>query len=304
MRFSTPIGPVLVIGEVLFDVFPDQRRLGGAPFNVAWHLHQMRVPVLFVSRVGDDDAGREILDFARSAGFPTEGIQIDRDHPTGEVRVQLDENGGHRFEILPDRAYDYLEMTPWLQAQARRRVPLVYFGTLIQRHEVSAALVQEAVRLFQKESTLMVDLNLRPPFYNREVVARTLDAADLLKLNDEELIEVKKLLGWSGKGREIIQRVLLEFHLGNICLTMGPEGSLWFAAGKPEPWRQADLVLDDFVDSVGAGDAFAAVMALGFLANWPRQTILDQASAFAGRICTIPGALPSDPSFYDDLRLE
>ena len=103
MRQHRPLGPVLVIGEVLFDQFTDHRRLGGAPFNLAFHLHQMGIPVKFISRVGDDNAGREILEFADQHGFPTEGIQIDPDHPTGEVRVTLDASGIPEFEILPGR---------------------------------------------------------------------------------------------------------------------------------------------------------------------------------------------------------
>jgi len=304
MRITTPLGPVLVIGEVLFDVFPDQRRLGGAPFNFAWHLHHLGVKVNFISRVGDDDSGAEILDFARQAGFPTEGIQVDPDHPTGEVRVTMEEGGGHRFEILPERAYDFLEPGSWLQTYKRNAPAYVYFGSLIQRGPVASATVQEVVRWFRTRSTFVIDLNLRAPFYNREVVERTLNTADLLKLNDEELIEVSRLFDWKGGLEKLAAQLLAHFRVGNLCLTRGDRGSLWFAAGQPQPWRCSGFGTEEFVDSVGAGDAFAAMMALGFLVDWPRLSVLERASAFAARVCSIPGALPSDPEFYQPYRFQ
>ena len=123
---------VIVLGEILIDVFPDDRRIGGAPFNFAFHLKQMGVPVRFITRVGDDADGRQILARLRSAGFETADVQIDPHHPSGTVRVALDDDGVPRFTICEDVAYDHLDLTA--APTADRHAPrMIYFGSLVQR---------------------------------------------------------------------------------------------------------------------------------------------------------------------------
>ena len=302
MRQHRPLGPVLVFGEVLFDQFPDHRRLGGAPFNYAFHLHQMGIPVKFVSRVGSDDAGKEILEFARQNDFPTEGIQVDPDHPTGEVRVTLDSSGVPKFDILPERAFDYIVLNPHIESLWDQEIPFIYFGTLIQRHTVSAQTLKKILETFYSRSTLMSDLNLRAPFYNREVVEFSMNIGDLIKISDGELHEIKSLLQISASRNGLIQHLLEQFGLGFICITRGREGSELFVNGDPNRVRVPAIENVEVVDTVGAGDAYTAMLTAGYLASWPRQSMLEQATRFASRICGIPGALPEDKQFYQELR--
>ena len=302
MRQHRPLGPVLVFGEVLFDQFPDHRRLGGAPFNYAFHLHQMGIPVKFISRVGNDDAGKEILEFARQHDFPTDGIQIDPDHPTGEVRVTLDASGVPEFEILPDRAFDYIAINPHIESLWDQEIPFIYFGTLIQRHTVSAQTLKKILETFYSRSTLMSDLNLRAPFYNREVVEFSMGIGDLIKISDGELREIKNLLQIPTSQNGLIQHLLEKFKLGFICITRGREGSELFVNGDPNPIGCPAIESAEVVDTVGAGDAYTAMLTAGYLASWPRQSMLEQATRFASMICSIPGALPEDKQFYREFR--
>ncbi|MFQ5481665.1 MAG: PfkB family carbohydrate kinase, partial [Nitrospinaceae bacterium] len=304
MRLSTPLGTVLVMGEVLFDVFPDGPRLGGASFNFACHLHRLGIPVRFISRVGNDKAGRDILDFARNWGFPTEGIQTDQEHATGEVKVVMTPDGGHDFEIMPDRAFDYIEMNPHLDALLAEEISCVYFGTLIQRHAVSRGTLQTLTKRLRARSRFIVDLNLRAPFFSRELIEETLHAADLLKVSAEELDQLRDLFKEKDTRSRFPETLLRKFRLGNLCVTRGSNGCVWYEVGQEKPTLAASVPCAEFADAVGAGDGFAAMMTAGLLAGLPRQTVLELACHFASRICAVQGALPAAPAFYQPFRFE
>jgi fructokinase len=133
---------ILVIGEILFDIFPNYRRLGGAPFNFAYHLKNFGFEVRFISRIGIDDAGKEILHKLELARFNLDDIQVDDDHPTGSVDVQLDKGGAPQFHIIPDVAYDYIEFIPGYHANLINEARIIYFGSLVQRSEAGYENVQ------------------------------------------------------------------------------------------------------------------------------------------------------------------
>lgn len=296
----------VVFGEVLFDIFPGEKCLGGAPFNFAFHLHGLGVPVVFVSRVGGDELGQSILDYASARGFPVEGIQVDPSHATGEVQVSLDALGNPEFKILRDRAYDYIEQNAFVSSLLKQEPSLIYFGSLAQRNSVSANAIQNFLRTFSGRSTLFMDLNLRAPFYNRGIIESSLEFCDILKVSGEELEELKTILalGNDASHQDIVNHIQSQYKIQWTCVTKGSDGSELYEAGTPAPIVQPASPPERIQDTVGAGDAFSAMLAFGFLNNCPKPLALERASLFASKVCSIKGALPKDSDFYLPFRVE
>lgn len=286
----------LVIGEILFDVFPGYRRLGGAPFNVAFHLRHFGLPVRFFSRVGADPEGEEIRVFLAGNGFRLDDVQIDSAHPTGNVRVELDDRGVPQFDIVANVAYDYLEPAPAIDASMDDNADMVYFGTLIQRTEVGYRTVQQLLRHRASGTQCFYDVNLRPKCFNRRIVQDSLQQADHVKLNEQELKTLQDMFGWAGTGTDAAQRIVEANELRTLSLTRGEAGSEMFTAAghfTASPPRSVRVV-----DTVGAGDGYAAVMIAGLLQGWHPERILRSAAEFAAKICEIEGAIPTDESLY------
>jgi len=288
---------VLVAGEILFDVFPRYKRLGGAPFNVAFHLHKLGLPSCFISRIGKDNEGIDILDILKQRGFPISHIQIDHHYPTGKVLVKLDSRGVPTFNILPDAAYDYIEYNDSV-ATALKSTNLIYFGSLIRRTETGFSTLQTLLKEKNPDTVCLYDVNLRPGGYNKKVVTQSLQYSNVLKLNEEELEVIKGLLGFQGGSRVFIDFLMKEYSLDMISLTRGEKGSDLYTQNSHHSIgieKQTEVV-----DTVGAGDAYTAVLAIGYLKRWKPEKILEQASTFAGGICQIKGAIPADDHFYEN----
>tara|TARA_B100000686_G_C16652249_1_gene896218 strand:- start:79 stop:993 length:915 start_codon:yes stop_codon:yes gene_type:complete len=292
------LGKVLVLGEVLFDVFEDERKLGGAPFNFSYHLHHLGIPTTFVSRVGRDKMGLEILDFIKKQGWLEGGLQIDPEKPTGEARVSPYAFGGPRFEILIDRAWDYIENGDFLESL--ETPSLIYFGTLAQRGSVSRQTIIKYLKNKKDESTVFLDLNLREPFYDFGIVENSLSICDILKVNARELDVIRSLLDldYYFGTNSLVDHLHREYDIAGIYVTRGDQGCEFYERGEPIPLKQPASLTDEFQDSVGAGDAFSAVLALGTMRKWEAEVILARASLFASKICTIKGSLPSTLDFY------
>jgi fructokinase len=282
--------PICVFGEVLFDRFPDGHSvLGGAPFNVAWHLSAFGEAPYFCSAVGDDEPGQRIREAMVDWGMDTGGLRTDPDHPTGEVAVTL-AGGEPSYAILPDRAYDHIR-----ELRGGLHCDLLYHGTLALRGDVSAQTL-DAVKAGQPKQVFL-DVNLRDPWWDRDQVLALVGGADWIKLNRDEL----DLLGGSlTTGGDLTARAeaFRETHgLAGVILTLGGEGALGLTAGEP-PVRVAPPADITVVDTVGAGDAFASVSILGIRHGWPLATTLSRAQAFAARIVGQRGATTSDPARY------
>lgn len=291
---------ILSIGEILFDMFPRGRRLGGAPFNFAFHLHHLDGPVRFLSRIGDDAEGRAILGFLEAQGFPTGDLQLDRVNPTGRVAVTLDEAGSPQFDILTGMAYDALEPTPAIAAYVAGGCRLVYFGSLIQRTRRGAGTVQRILAQRSAGTQCLFDVNLRPGCYTAGILRDSLRAADVLKLNAEELARLGAMEALEGGVDDRVAALQERFAIETVALTRGAEGSSLFVGGtRYDAQPPAEVVVKD---TVGAGDAFAAVLAMGVLRSWPAARTLARATRLAAAICGIDGAVPSDPAFYDRFR--
>jgi len=295
MSSTVPTGRPILIGEVLFDCFPDGSRvLGGAPFNVAWHLQAMGLEPLLVSRVGTDALGERILTAMQEWGMDTSAIQRDPDRPTGTVEVSLDD--GPRFDIVPDRAWDALDGRLASAALSEIDGALLYHGTLIARSEVSATAVQ-TVRAMSG-LPVFLDVNLRDPWWTAAAVRRLLFGTRWLKLNADELEALEE------ETRDLslperLRAARVRYALDTVVLTRGEAGATAVSADgaidgtAPQP--------PTLVDSVGAGDAFSAVWIAGLLNGWPWRITFDRAMAFASLVCGHRGAVIPDRSVYSSL---
>lgn len=300
-QLSPEAGPTTIVlfGEVLVDCFPDREVQGGAPFNVAHHLLGLGraagiAPVL-VTRIGKDERGRQLLASIQAAGLAIDGVQQDSLHPSGQVRVTMDENG-HQFEIAPDQAWDFIHTEMARLVALSLRPQWVYFGTLAQRAASRSAL---RALLRASQARTFLDINLRDPWVRKDVLRWSLGKADVVKVNEEELHRVAHMMGQgSGAPKLLGERLLHAFSLGQLLVTQGEKGAWllknngeYLHSGTPTP-------VVDPVDTVGAGDGFASVFLLGLTQGWPLDQTLARAHRFAGEICRLRGAIPESDAFY------
>ena len=288
-----PANSITIFGEALFDCFPDGSRiLGGAPFNVAWHLQGLGAEPLFVSRIGRDAAGAELLEAMQNHGMRQNGMEIDAARPTGSVAVSID-NGQPSYHILEEQAYDYIAAP---ELPIGHESGLLYHGSLALRHSVSRATFEQIKR--QWRGPVFFDVNLRAPWWNADDIQKWIDGADWLKLNDEELA----LLLPDGHTIDSKLRLLQQrYDLRGVVVTRGEHGALALSdSGEFVEVKPASSVV--VLDTVGAGDAFAAVLLLGIDRGWPLAPTLARAQDFASVIVGQRGATVSDPEFYRRFR--
>ena len=291
---------ILITGEILFDLFKDRRRLGGAPFNFAFHLKKLGCDVRFVSRVGRDDLGKEILAFLTDHRFDITDIQVDADLPTGTVQVDVTEHG-HDFTITQNTAWDRIEFDHRVRSLLAQGPELVYFGSLVQRTTPGQTLIQRILDRKPPETRVFCDINLRPASYSAAVIRTCLSGTDILKLNKEELKAAAGDAVESGSTAEAAARGLMAKHrIRRIILTLGPDGSTWITPDTVQHSPAAPV--KQIRDTVGAGDAYAAMSAAGLLKNLPTAVCMDLASEFAAHICTLEGALPKNDHIYRKFR--
>ncbi len=286
-------GP-MIFGEVLFDCFPDGSRVaGGAPFNVAWHLQGFGLQPLFISRIGKDDAGSEILTMMRDWGMNSTGIQLDSTYPTGQVAITLQQDGQPAFEIVPDQAYDYIDVREQM-VDAAVTAPLVYHGSLAMRNSTSRETCHAICE--RSRGKIFIDINLRAPWWKMDDVSGFFDSANIVKLNDEELGLVSGRKIDKGNQQEAATELFQEHDLEMLIVTCGENGA-WILT-ENEVIKGEPVPADGIVDTVGAGDAFSAVTIYGLQRGWPEKQILDRALAFASAVCEIRGATSRDRRFY------
>lgn len=287
----------LIFGEVLFDAFPDGSLiLGGAPFNVAWHLQGLGLRPLFISRVGTDDAGKRVRAAMRDWGMDASGLQYDDERSTGRVSVNL-ERGQPAFEILPAQAYDRIDADAALDAVDGEEIGLIYHGTLALRDPPSRAALHalhENLRVPR-----CVDLNLRAPWWNETVLASALCGAHWVKISDAELRAIAGI-GDDSSLREQARRLHRQHDIAALIVTLGERGAL--IVTPDELIESPAAPIDRFVDAVGAGDAFAAVALVGMARGWPMVRTLTRALEFAAWICGVRGATAADRERYAGYR--
>ena len=287
---------ILAIGEILYDIFPDYQVLGGAPFNVAVHLRKLGVPVQFFSRTGRDSNGAAIRKAAKEIGFSVKDIQRDQRHPTGTVDVKLDQSGKPAFAIIDDVAYDYLAYNKAIKTALSQEPDIIYFGTLVQRRPKGYKTIQRILNEKRENSRCVYDVNLRPHCYSKEIIESSLSGTHVLKLNDEELDELQGMFNHRGSQESFTHRLFESYPVEMIALTMGGRGAALIT--PHDRYEAAPYPVKTIADTVGAGDAFAAILAMGILRSWKPQQILDNALFFASGICGVKGAIPQDNDIY------
>lgn len=291
---------IISIGEILFDIFPGYKRMGGAPFNFAFHIKQLGFPTRFISRIGNDTEGEIISEKLQQYGFELDCLQTDETFPTGKVLVSIDENGTPDFTILPNTAYDNLEFNDSIKTMLDETVDLIYIGSLIQRSDNGFATIQHIIKQKQPYTKLLYDVNLRPQCYKKTIIIESLKHTDVLKVNDDELHTIKDMLGFEKTNEEFVEFLFNQFSIEMIALTRGAQGSELFTKNQHAVYRSYGLA--NIIDTVGAGDGFAAILAIGYLRKWHPDKILSIATAFASQICKIEGAIPLDVNFYEKFK--
>jgi fructokinase len=278
-----------VFGEALFDHFLDgSRALGGAPFNVAWHLQAFGLSPRFISRIGDDPPGHEITVLMDAWGMSRRTLQTDCERPTGSVRVLI-HDGEPNYEIVADCAYDFIDGK---LLDEKSTEGILYHGSLAVRNPVARSALQATKALHQGK--IFIDVNLRPPWWERETLLPMLHDADWVKLNEAELAELCP--GYADL-ETAMQSFCAQFDLETLVVTRSEKGSVacdkrqHFVAIKP-PASTA------VIDTVGAGDAFAALLLVGLSTQWPLEATLERAQAFACALVGRRGATVADREFY------
>lgn len=282
------------IGEVLWDLLPSGPQLGGAPANFAYHAHALGARASVVTRVGNDTLGSEIRMRFKQLGIPDETVQVDETAPTGTVTVSLSGNGIPHFDIREEVAWDRLSVTESALATVRE-ADAICFGTLVQRSEPARISVQRLVTAASPGALRVFDVNLRQNFFSRGLIGESLRLANVLKLNERELLILAELFGLSGSTRHKIEALAQRFELRLIALTRGPAGSLLFQAGQ---WSDCPSVPIKIIDTVGAGDAFTAALVMGLLRKMPLDEINVLADEIARYVCSCAGATPPLPEQF------
>jgi fructokinase len=277
---------VTCIGELLWDVLPSGRKLGGAPANVAYHLSRLGVPVRLVTRVGRDESGLAAEHELQSKSLPTGDLQWDDALPTGTARVNLDASGQADYRFETPAAWDAIalpEFTP----------EVLVFGSLAQRDARSRRTVRQ---LAAGTPVCVYDVNLRPPYTALEHVVETLPLATIVKLNEDEAGQLAGALGWRDSLPALAEALAARYGLRAVCITRGAAGAALWADGR---WFDAPAVPIASPDSVGAGDAFLAALVRGWLVGNEPLHVLEQANRIGAYVASRPGAMPDYDSGAD-----
>ncbi len=280
------------MGEALWDVLPEGKKIGGAPANFAYHVSQFGLPSMAVSAVGDDVLGKEIRENFTSKELKHHLATVP--YATGTVQVELDPNGVPQYEIKENVAWDNIPWTPELEEIARN-TKAVCFGSLAQRNVVSRETIGRFLDTMPRgeDSLVVFDVNLRQGFYTKEILCESMQRCNVLKINDEELVTVSRMFGYPGIDLQDKCWILLgKYNLKMLILTCGINGSYVFTPGNVsfQPTPKVEVA-----DTVGAGDSFTAA----FVASILRGKSVAEAHSLAVRtsafVCTQNGAMPTLP---------
>lgn len=288
---------VIGMGEALWDVLPDGKKIGGAPANFAYHVSQFGIPSLAISAIGDDALGKELLE-----NFDAKEVKYHIDtvpYPTGTVQVELDEAGVPQYEIKENVAWDNIPATEELKSIAADTKAFC-FGSLAQRNIVSRTTINEFLLAIPKENDPLIvfDVNLRQSFYTKEVLCNSMKACNILKINDEELVTVSRMFGYPGIDLQDKCWILLgKYNLKMLILTCGINGSYVFTPGEvsflPTP-------MVEVADTVGAGDSFTAAFIASILRGKSVPEAHHKAVTTSAFVCTQHGAMPVLPADITD----
>ena len=287
-----PRGEILCVGELLWDALPAGLFLGGAPFNVACHLRAAGAAVTMITRVGADQLGDEARRRVARFGVSTDLVQVDTSLPTGFVRVTVADDGNAAYDILEPAAWDNLETTRTLLERADAAQAVV-FGTLAQRGGVTRDTLR---RILDTRALKVLDVNLRPPYDDREIIRDSLRRADVVKLNEEEMQRLASWLDLRGDLQRTAAALAETFHCYTVCVTRGPHGAALWRDGR---WSEHPGFEVEVRDTVGSGDAFLAVFLAGLLNGADDEALLHHANLIGAYVATQHGAVPADQPAHE-----
>lgn len=277
---------IVGLGEILWDVFPERKILGGAPTNFAYHISQFGFNGYTVSAIGDDLLGKEILDNLEKKQL---NYLIEKtDFPTGMVKVNVDSWGIPQYEICEGVAWDNIPFTPRI-ANLAKETQVVCFGSLAQRNEVSRKTISTFLDNMPEDSIKIFDINLRLNYYNQEIIENSLKRANILKINDEEVVKVAHLFKWELSEKEVCKHLLSNYNLDILILTKGTEGS-WVFTPKEESFLPTPKIT--IADTVGAGDSFTAAFIASHLHGRCLVASHQLAVEVSAYVCQQHGAMP------------
>lgn len=286
---------IVGLGEILWDVFPSGKVLGGAPANFAYHINQAGHEGFVISSIGNDDLGNEILDHLTNINLPH--LIQHTDYPTGTVKVTLNLKGIPSYKITDKVAWDFIEFSPAVEELAKKTAAVCY-GTLAQRNYVTRSTFFRFFKSMPAESLKIYDINLRQNFYSKNIIEESLFVADILKINDEELNTLSDLFHVAGDETERCKQLNSIYSLDMVILTKGTEGSR-IITGKSNSFLPTPLVKVN--DTVGAGDAFTAAFIASYMDGESIETAHKYAVNVAAYVCTKKGAMP--PYDFSNLKL-
>lgn len=292
---------IVGMGELLWDILPTGPQLGGAPANFTCHAQSLGANATIISRVGSDQLGRQAISELTQRHIHMDCVEVDRSHPTGTVSVSLNESGIPEFVIHEGVAWDHLILTePAINAV--ESADAVCFGSLCQRSEVSRHTIRQLVSKSEKNALRIFDINLRQNYYSLEIIESSFNLANVLKINDDELPVVARLLNLPEGAIAQLETLAQRFALKTIALTRGSQGSILYCNGE---WVDHDGFSTVVADTIGAGDSFTAAMTLGLLKGWDLARINEKANLIAAYVCSQRGATPMIPeNLVSDFRIE
>lgn len=285
------------MGEALWDVLPEGKKIGGAPANFAYHVSQFGLPSCVVSAVGEDTLGKEITENFTSKGLNQLIAEVP--YPTGTVQVEIDQAGVPQYEIKENVAWDNIPYTSELEDLAKK-TKAVCFGSLAQRNVVSRNTINSFLDAMPRteDSLVVFDVNLRQGFYNKEILCNSMKRCNILKINDEELVTVSRMFGYPGIDLQDKCWILLgKYNLKMLILTCGINGSYVFTPGNVsfQPTPKVEVA-----DTVGAGDSFTAAFIASILKGKSVQEAHSRAVRTSAYVCTKKGAMPILPPELTD----
>ncbi|WP_113662937.1 carbohydrate kinase family protein [Pedobacter nanyangensis] len=283
----------ICFGEILWDNLPSGRLAGGAPMNVAYHLRKLGVDASLISRVGDDEAGKTLIDFISSIGIPAENIQIDLEQSTSEVIASLKENNEMVYTITYPTAWDYIT---WQNDFERRLADadVFIFGSLSARNEVSKTTL---LQLLDHAKFKVFDVNLRTPYYDKNTIGTFLSKADVVKLNENEIVMLGNWFTAGGDEQNVVAALMEQFQLAEILITKGADGGTYYSQNQKIDYLAEKVTV---VDTVGSGDSFLAAFLSQKLAGEKIVDCLNFAAKVAGFVTSQKGACPN----YDAASLK
>jgi len=277
---------VVGIGEILWDMLPQGKQLGGAPANFAYHVCRLGGNGWAVSAISDDPLGNEINEILSTKNLHTALAEVSA--PTGTVQVTLDAAGVPSYDITENVAWDMIPFTPALEEMAKE-TEAVCFGTLAQRSEISRNTIMKFISCMPADSLKVYDINLRQNYYSEEIISRSLEVSDILKINDEELETVSALFGLEGSQTERCRALIERFSLKLVILTKGEKGSEVVTALAEHSVVPGKI---EVADTVGAGDAFTAAFVVSYLRGESLAEAHEKAGEVSSYVCTKSGAMP------------